>query len=219
MTDPEAALDLIDLRSMRAFSTPKPEARRLVAACREQRGASVITSPMIVLHDGQRGHISVVNQTAYISGFEIEVQDDVSIADPVVDVFADGLLLETRADVLPDPNQVRLSIELALADLEKPIPSYDLPISGGATKMTIQQPVATTQKLETRVELERDECLVLIAEDFRNENNLLLTLVTARQLSADEVENMNVTDEALEAAELFGFDSKWSDAVRSARDE
>lgn len=148
----------------RAFTTGSDQVARLLETSESVHGVARIASPMLVLLEDQRGHVAVVNQTAYVSGFEVLVQDAVSIADPQVDVFNDGLLVEVRGRLTEDDERVALDVAVTMSDLRKPIPEFQTELFGHGAPVTIQQPVASSQHLETSLELAEGETLVLIGD-------------------------------------------------------
>jgi hypothetical protein len=197
----EVALDLTS--GLRGFLTPREEARELVQACRDLERANLLTSPRLLLKDGQQGYITVMNQTAYVSGFRLLQEDEALLVDPVVDVCSHGLLLEASASVVPDTESVALDVSLRIADLLQPIAQHEVSLSGGLGTITLQEPTMSWQRLETELQLTGDECLVLITEDVERKGRMLVSLITARTYTGEEVRTADEGGVPLE--ELFGL--------------
>lgn len=209
--DGETAEELMGGSGLRAFSTRTSEARDLLRACHERDGARLIQSPHLMLADGQKGYVTILNQTAYVSGFRLVQEETSLLADPVVDVFSYGMLLEAAAaamtsSVEPSMSTVALDVHLSLASLRDPIAEYEVSIAGGIGSITIQEPTLTRQDLDTELQLAADECLVLITEDIERDDHMLVSLITARQLTAEEIEALQRTDiNGADLSDYFGL--------------
>ena len=56
----------------------------------------LVTSPRITVYNSARGNLSVLNQVAYVQDFNVEIAQGASIADPIVNVVQDGVVLDVR---------------------------------------------------------------------------------------------------------------------------
>lgn len=180
--------ELLGATGARAFATSTVDAAALVEACRARDDASLLRSPKLILRDGEPGTVAVVNQVAYVSGFRLVQREDATVADPVVDVLTDGLVLGASASAVPDTDRVALDVELELADVLTPLREHELALAGDLGTLTLQEPAIARQRLATGLELGADGCLVLIAEDLERPGRVLLALVAARRLTPDELD-------------------------------
>jgi hypothetical protein len=144
-----------------ALSLERAERDRLLAWLSEAPEAELISAPELVLHDGQRGHLSVLNQVAYVAAFEVAQDAGIAVADPQVDVAQEGLVVATRPRLSSDGARVALEIELIDASLERPLRFEELRLPGGAAPVQVQRPSCLTQRLATRADLALGASLAL----------------------------------------------------------
>ncbi|MCB9834325.1 MAG: hypothetical protein H6807_17815 [Planctomycetes bacterium] len=87
---------------------------------------------------GQRATVSVINEIAYIKDYELEVATASVVADPMVDVVQEGIVV----DILPyaDPDgRVQIDYVVTCSALVRPIREFTTDI-GGTSPVTIQLP-------------------------------------------------------------------------------
>ena len=56
-----------------------------------------LTAPSLTVYNTQRANITVVNQISFVQDFDVEVAQTSFIADPVIGVIQDGIMLNFRA--------------------------------------------------------------------------------------------------------------------------
>ncbi len=146
--------------------------------------ATTIAAPRLTLFDRQRGTLTIANQTAYISHFDLEVGGGRAVADPVVKVAADGLFLHLRPAGTPGSTEVALDLDMTISTLQRPIAVVEAVLPGSPTPVQIQQPVLCTQRLTTSAALAPSECLVLAAFGEDVAGDRLFAILTARRVTA-----------------------------------
>lgn len=99
-----------------------------------------ITAPRITCYDGQRANVSILNQVSYIRDYDVEVQGDEWIADPVVGVVQEGLTMDLRPVTSKDRRYVTVTASMTWADLHKPIAERKVLLEKAASPVTIQLP-------------------------------------------------------------------------------
>jgi hypothetical protein len=140
-----------------------------------------VSAPRLTVYEGQAGTISVINQIAYISGFEISGQAEARVADPVIDVLNEGLLLGLKAESAGDTH-LRLSVDLTLCSLMKPVASQEVKVLGAA--MTVQTPVVYTQRIKGEGRASEDRLLVLTG--MAEGDTVYIVLIDAERVSLTE---------------------------------
>jgi hypothetical protein len=105
---------------------------------------NVLNAPRLTVYARQRANVCVIDQTAYIETFEVEVSGPDFIADPVVGVLQNGVVLELCVEARGD--DAVLSYRVQVSDLERPIPQRTLAISQGPP-VTIQLPKTTSSEV------------------------------------------------------------------------
>ena len=76
------------------------EISSILRAVEKSEQSQVVNSQMLSVHDSQRAYVAVINQTAYIQDFDVEVAQFQAVADPVVNVLNEGIVLDVRPTIL-----------------------------------------------------------------------------------------------------------------------
>ena len=127
----------------------------LLRAVNESKNASVISAPRILVEDGQTANVSVLDQVSYVKEFEIQVAEDGSkIADPVVAVIQDGLVIDLRGHVAPGGKEIGLEFTGTWAALKRPIPEFEQEVDGQT--LTTQHPELSVTRARARATLPND---------------------------------------------------------------
>jgi type II secretory pathway component GspD/PulD (secretin) len=74
----------------------------------------------------------------------------VAVADPVVDVIRDGIVLDVRPTISADRRYITLELRPTLATLLRPIPTFTTSLGVG-TPVAIQTPQLTLQRIRTTI--------------------------------------------------------------------
>lgn len=127
-----------------------PEVNAILRAVRKRERATQLTAPRVTVHNTQRAHVSVLNEVAYIRDFEVSTATAVAVADPVVDIIRDGIVLDVRPTVSADRRYVTLELRPTLAVLLRPIPTF-LTSLGVGTPVAIQTPQLSLQRIRTTI--------------------------------------------------------------------
>ena len=127
-----------------------PEVNAILRAVRKRERATLLTAPRITVHNTQRGHVSILNEIAYIRDFDTNTATGIAVADPVVDVIRDGIVLDVRPTISADRRYITLELRPTLATLLRPIPTFTTSLGVG-TPVAIQTPQLTLQRIRTTV--------------------------------------------------------------------
>lgn len=127
-----------------------PEVNAIIRAVRKRERATLLTAPRLTVHNTQRAHVSVMNEIAYIRDFDTNVATGVAVADPVVDVIRDGIVLDVRPTISSDRRYITMELRPTLATLLRPIPTFTTSLGVG-TPVAIQTPQLTLQRMRTTV--------------------------------------------------------------------
>jgi hypothetical protein len=143
----------------------------------------MVSAPRLTVFEGQNGTISVTNEIAYISGFEVTGGENTRVADPVVETLIDGLMLGLNARTA-DEKQMRLGVNLVLAEVVRPIATQQINVLG--SPVTIQTPVLYSQRLKGEGQVSEDRVLVLTGMVKRDE--VYVVLITGKRAELNENE-------------------------------
>ncbi|MBE7493246.1 MAG: hypothetical protein HS108_16005 [Planctomycetes bacterium] len=127
-----------------------PEVNAILRAVRKRERATLLTAPRITVHNTQRAHVSILNEIAYIRDFDVSTATGVAVADPIVDIIRDGIVLDVRPTISADRRYVTLELRPTLAVLLRPIPTF-LTSLGVGTPVAIQTPQLSLQRIRTTV--------------------------------------------------------------------
>ncbi len=114
-------------------------------------GHDTITSPQLLAHPRQKAMVSVLNQVSYVSEWSLVMvqPDETLIADPVIDVVQEGVVLEARAVPL-FPGHWMVDAELKLSSLERPIPTRTIQFGDGSHSGKVSHPVVSKVSMSSR---------------------------------------------------------------------
>ncbi len=125
----------------------------ILRAVEKQQDAEIVNSQILSVLNRERGHVAVINQTAYVRDFDVEVAQAAFIADPKVDVIQDGLVLDVQPVVHHDRKYVTLNLNPTVAELTRPIPTFTTSLAGSTLPVTLQLPNLTVTNFSTTVKV------------------------------------------------------------------
>jgi len=127
------------------------EVNVILRAVEKSERASLLTAPRLTVYNTQRSNITLVNQISYIKDYDVEVAQTASIADPVVGIIQDGLVLDVRPTISNDRRFVTLELRPTVAKLIEPIRTITTTLGSQTQPVTIQLPELIVQSAETTV--------------------------------------------------------------------
>ncbi|MBT4465755.1 MAG: hypothetical protein HOD03_03625, partial [Planctomycetes bacterium] len=89
----------------------------IMNAVRKDERAQELTSVMISTQNTERAYAAMLNQITYIQDFDVEVALASFIADPVVGVISDGIVLDVRPTIAQDRKTVSLELRPTIATI------------------------------------------------------------------------------------------------------
>ncbi len=122
----------------------------ILRAVSKSERVELVTSPRISVHNTARGNLSVVNHVAYVQDFNVEIAQAASIADPIVNVVQDGVVLDVRPVISADRRFITLELRPTIATLRRPIREVVTTL-GSQNSVTIQLPEVEYQRVRTSI--------------------------------------------------------------------
>lgn len=122
----------------------------ILRAVEKSQRVQLITAPRITVHNAARANLSVMNQVAYVQDFDVEIAQAASIADPIIEVIQDGVILDVRPVVSADRRFITLELRPTIAELKRPIPERVTTL-GSQNSVTIQLPEVEIQRVRTSI--------------------------------------------------------------------
>jgi general secretion pathway protein D len=121
----------------------------IIRAVQERAEVRQLTAPIVTAHNGQRVYVSVITQRAYIAdynlvsggtGFQI-----IEVADPEVQTFQEGVILDVDPVISHDKKYVTLDVRPTLATLINGVISTIRISLGSFTNVAFQVPIGVPE--------------------------------------------------------------------------
>jgi hypothetical protein len=178
----ERALGMGDATLIAIVVTRERGERLLEELCSAPQGSELVNESKLELPAGQEGYVSVTRQRAFVSGFVLHTDGREALADPEVAVATQGAQLVATGTLGASAEHVTLDLRLDDCRLDDDFDELDVALAG--VSVSIQQPRGLIRSLSTRVELARDEALLIGGSSLANPGDPrgLLVLVEAEAL-------------------------------------
>ncbi|MCA8974354.1 MAG: hypothetical protein KDC98_06510 [Planctomycetes bacterium] len=121
----------------------------ILKAVEKHQDIEMVNSQILSVLNRERGHVAVINQTAYVRDFDVEVAQAAFIADPKVDVIQDGIVLDVQPVIQHDRKYIILNLNPTVAELTRPIPTFTTSLAGSTLPVTLQLPNLTVTNFTT----------------------------------------------------------------------
>jgi type II secretory pathway component GspD/PulD (secretin) len=122
----------------------------LTAVSKSER-IELVTAPRILVFNTARSNLAVMNQVAYVQDFDVEIAQAASIADPIIAVVEDGVILDVKPVVSADRRFVTLEVRPTVAELRRPIENFTTSLGASGNSVTIQLPVVSKSQIKTSI--------------------------------------------------------------------
>jgi type II secretory pathway component GspD/PulD (secretin) len=122
----------------------------LTAVSKSER-VELVTAPRILVFNTARSNLAVMNQVAYVQDFDVEIAQAASIADPIISVVEDGVILDVRPVVSADRRFVTLEVRPTVAELQRPIQTFVTSLGASGNSVTIQLPEVEKSMIKTSI--------------------------------------------------------------------
>lgn len=122
----------------------------ILRAVSKSERREIVTAPKVLVFNTARANLSVMNQVAYVQDFDVEIAQAASIADPIIDVVQDGVVLDVRPVVSADRRFIMMELRPTVATLKRPIREVATTL-GSQNSVTIQLPELDIQRVRTTV--------------------------------------------------------------------
>lgn len=123
--------------------------------------------------------VTLLQQTAFVREFALQRFGTALIADPSVDVLAEGLSLHLQAAPGETPDSVQLTVDLAQGECQTPTEPAAFRLALGSD-LQLQQPLVLAQNLRTTALLGPGEALLLVTLGSESSSELVFTILQAR---------------------------------------
>ena len=122
----------------------------ILRAVSKSERIELVSNPRILVSNTGRANLTVLNQVVYVKDFDVEIAQAASIADPIIDVVQDGVILDVRPVVSADRRFITLELRPTIAELQRPIREKSTTL-GSQASVTIQLPELEIQRVRTSI--------------------------------------------------------------------
>ncbi len=143
----------------------------ILRAVQKSERIELVTAPRILVHNAARANLSVLNQVAYVADFDVEIAQAASIADPIVQVIQDGVVLDVRPVVSADRRFINLELRPTIAHLTRPIEQRATTL-GSSNSVTIELPEVEIQRVRTSVPIPDGATVMLGGNKISRKQNM-----------------------------------------------
>jgi type II secretory pathway component GspD/PulD (secretin) len=123
----------------------------ILRAVEKTQEGRVLQAPVVTVFNTQRANITLIDQVSFIQDFDVEVAQTAFIADPIVGVIQDGVVLDVLPTVSHDRKYITIQLKPTVATLQRPIPTFTTSLGAFTTPVTIQVPNLLVQRAATTV--------------------------------------------------------------------
>lgn len=146
----------------------------ILRAVEKSSQSNIIEAPSVTVYNGQRAHLTAITNTAYIKDFDPEVAQAAVIAEPIVDVIQEGVILDVKPVVSSDRRFVTMELRPTIAQLKRnadgEIPTFTTSLGVGDA-VEIELPALEIKRLRTTVVIPDRSTLMLGGMKISNYQN------------------------------------------------
>ena len=122
----------------------------ILRAVSKSERVELVSNPRVLVSNTGRANLTVLNQVVYVKDFDVEIAQAASIADPIIDVVQDGVILDVRPAVSADRRFITIELRPTIAHLQRPIREVSTTL-GSQASVTIQLPELEIQRVRTTI--------------------------------------------------------------------
>ena len=108
----------------------------------------LVNDQVLSVHNTQRAYVSVINQQAYVQDFDVEVAQFQAVADPVINVLNEGIVLDVRPTIHHNRRYITLEVQPTVARVVN-LTDFTTTLAGQTAGVTFQLPELEVQSVFT----------------------------------------------------------------------
>ncbi|MCC6670618.1 MAG: hypothetical protein IT458_06135 [Planctomycetes bacterium] len=148
------------------------ELEAVLRAVAKRQRSQEITAPRLLVFNNTRASMNVLRHTSYIKDFDVEIAQAAAVANPVVDVVRDGVVLDVRPVVSSDRQFITMELRPTVMTLQLPIPTFTTTLGVGQP-ISIQLPRVTRQSVRTTVTMPDGGTILLGGMNLSEKQNMV----------------------------------------------
>jgi len=114
----------------------------------KSQNAELINDQVLSVHNTQRAYVTVINQQAYVQDFDVEVAQFEAIADPIINILTEGIVLDVRPTIHHSRRYLTLEVQPTVARIIS-LTDFSTTLSGQTAAVTFQLPELEVQSVFT----------------------------------------------------------------------
>jgi general secretion pathway protein D len=123
----------------------------VLRAVSKSERVELVTAPRVLVFNTARSNLTVMNQVAYVKDFDVEIAQGSSIADPIIGVIEDGVVLDVRPVVSADRRFITLELRPTVAQLQRPMETFVTTLGVSGNSVTLHLPEVEISRVRTSV--------------------------------------------------------------------
>lgn len=135
-------------------------AEAVVRAVSKYGTRNIVDAPSLTVYNGQQASLNVTNFVTYVKDFDVEIAQNAVIADPIIEVLAEGVVLDVKPVVSSDRRFITMQLKPTVTTLQRPLATFTTTLGIG-TAVTIEMPELTIQRARTTVTMPDGATLIL----------------------------------------------------------
>jgi len=155
------------------------DAEELLRSTARRTGRGQLNESSLKLNAAETGSLSLVSETSYVSGFQLDGTEGAILLDPQVDTVREGCHLLVTVNRETDARQYDLDVRLESASLQRPIAVSSTEVLG-SQPLSVQTPLFFHLSLSGAAGIAAGESLLLAGPDPNGMQRYLLALITPR---------------------------------------
>ena len=123
----------------------------ILEAVEKRQNVRELTSTSLSAQNTRRAYATMLNQLTYVQDFDVEVALASFIADPVIGVISDGIVLDVRPTISQSRKYITLELRPTIATIVKPITEFTSSLAALTVPVTVQLPELQISSANTTV--------------------------------------------------------------------
>jgi type II secretory pathway component GspD/PulD (secretin) len=132
----------------------------LMRAVEKSSEVQLVNDQVVSVHNTQRAYVTAINQKAYIQDFDVEVAQFQAVADPVVNVLNEGVVLDVRPTIHQNRQYLTLEIQPTVAKVVA-LRDFSSTLGGNTSPIKFQLPELKVESVFTSAVLPDGGSLML----------------------------------------------------------
>jgi|FLOH01.1.fsa_nt_gi type II secretory pathway component GspD/PulD (secretin) len=123
----------------------------ILEAVEKSQNVQELTSTSLSAQNTRRAYATMLNQITYVQDFDVEVALAAFIADPVIGVISDGIVLDVRPTISQSRKYITLELRPTIATIVQPITEFTSSLAALTVPITVQLPELQISSANTTV--------------------------------------------------------------------